>query len=108
MEVPFIKVKLIYVSSDKDQLLEVILLTISKYSIGERKVAIIGVGFVGASIPPMEGEYGVEGVSMSLPSIIGVNGVEKRLIEHWALDEIAAFKRSSGMLKEVLQMLAEK
>jgi len=44
---------------------------------------------------------------MSLPSIIGVNGVEKRLIEHWATNELTAFKRNSEKLKEALK-LAEK
>lgn len=56
---------------------------------------------------PMQGEYGVEGISMSIPSIIGVNGVEKRLIEHWATNELIAFKRNSERLKEALK-LAEK
>ena len=32
---------------------------------------------------PLQGEYGIENVAVSLPSIIGVNGVEHRLQEHW-------------------------
>lgn len=50
---------------------------------------------------PLQGEYGIEGVSMSLPSIIGVNGVEKRLKEHWSDGEYNAFKESANRLKEI-------
>jgi len=68
--------------------------------------AILGQHITVASVSiPMNGEYGVEGVSMSLPSVVGVNGVEKRLIEHWDKSEIAAFIRSADKLKEVLELI---
>lgn len=51
---------------------------------------------------PLQGEYGVEGISMSVTSIIGVNGVEKRLIEHWTDDEISQFQFCAGKLKKYL------
>ena len=32
---------------------------------------------------PLQGEYGIRDVAVSIPSIVGVNGVEHRLEEHW-------------------------
>lgn len=42
-----------------------------------------------------QGEYGIEDVCLSVPSIIGVNGVEKRLEERWAEEEFLAFRQAS-------------
>ena len=49
---------------------------------------------------PLEGEYGIDGVALSLPSILGVNGVEKRLVESWNDMETAAFIRSAETLRQ--------
>lgn len=50
----------------------------------------------------LEGEYGVNNVALSLPCIIGSNGVEKRIIERWADNELKLFKDSEKRLKSVL------
>lgn len=52
---------------------------------------------------PLEGEYGVTGVALSVPSIIGVNGVEKRLEERWNDEELDAFRKASLALKNQCQ-----
>ncbi len=52
-----------------------------------------------------EGEYGIEDVCLSVPSIIGVNGVEKRLEERWAENEFQAFRQAAKKMKHVLEAL---
>ena len=47
---------------------------------------------------PLCGEYGISGVALSLPSIIGANGVERRLEEHWSDKEIDAMRCSAKKL----------
>lgn len=54
---------------------------------------------------PLEGEYGIEGVALSLPSIVGVNGVEHRLEEKWTKDERHKLILSANILKETLKKL---
>ncbi len=51
---------------------------------------------------PLEGEYGIKDVSMSVPSIIGVNGVEMRLEEKWSKEETEAFIKSANKLREII------
>ena len=53
----------------------------------------------------LKGEYGVDGVSLSVPSIIGVNGVERRLEERWTDEEYKQFKESADRLKGFLEQL---
>ncbi|MBQ6621437.1 MAG: L-lactate dehydrogenase [Mogibacterium sp.] len=48
----------------------------------------------------LHGEYGVSDVAMSVPSIIGVNGVEKRLEETWTDFEKERFYAAAEVLKE--------
>lgn len=48
---------------------------------------------------PLEGEYGLEGVSISLPSIIGVNGVEMRLEEKLTDTEKGLLHKSAEKIK---------
>ena len=48
---------------------------------------------------PFQGEYGLDGVSLSVPSIIGANGVEKRLEENLYADEEIKFKKSAKRMK---------
>ncbi len=50
----------------------------------------------------MSGEYGIDGVAMSVPSIIAVNGVEKRIEERWSEGELAAFNDAAAKLKNRL------
>ena len=54
---------------------------------------------------PLEGEYGIEGVALSIPSIVGVNGVEHRLEEKWLKEERAKLQHSAEILKERLRTL---
>lgn len=51
---------------------------------------------------PLEGEYGVEGVALSVPSIIGVKGVEKRLEERWNDEELETFRKAGNKIKAIL------
>lgn len=51
---------------------------------------------------PLEGEYGVRNIALSLPSIIGVNGVERRLRERWSDDEFNSFKSNAESLKQII------
>lgn len=52
-----------------------------------------------------QGEYGIEDVCLSVPSIVGVNGVEKRLEEKWEEEEFQAFRRAAEKMKKVLKTL---
>lgn len=54
----------------------------------------------------LTGEYGIHDVALSVPSIIGVNGVERRLEENWSEDEIAAFRQSAVTIRGKLDELA--
>lgn len=51
---------------------------------------------------PLQGEYGVEGVSLSVPSIIGVNGVEKRIEEKWTTQEYNNFLGAAEKIRSFL------
>ncbi len=51
---------------------------------------------------PLQGEYGIRDVSLSIPSIVGVNGVEHRLEEHWTEEERERLFHSGEVLKETL------
>ena len=53
----------------------------------------------------MRGEYGVSDVGLSVPSILGVNGVEKRLEEEWAQEELTLFRQAADKMKGVLKTL---
>ena len=54
---------------------------------------------------PLEGEYGIDDVAISIPSIIGVNGVEHRLEEKWHDEEINKLIYSANKLKHTLANL---
>ncbi|MBE6589659.1 MAG: L-lactate dehydrogenase [Ruminococcaceae bacterium] len=51
---------------------------------------------------PLQGEYGIRDVSLSLPSIIGVNGVEMRLEENWQEAEYKRLQESAEKLKATI------
>lgn len=55
----------------------------------------------------LKGEYGVTDVALSMPSIIGVNGVEYRLKDNWLPGEIAAFRSSAITLKNKIDELGD-
>lgn len=50
----------------------------------------------------LRGEYGVDKLALSVPSIIGVNGVEKRLEEHWSDFELKRFGEVASQMKTLL------
>lgn len=54
---------------------------------------------------PLQGEYQIENVSLSLPSIVGVNGVEHRLEEKWHREERFKLQQSAEILKNTLDKL---
>lgn len=54
---------------------------------------------------PFEGEYGIKGVAISVPSIIGVNGVERRLEEKIDEEETKKLIASAEKIKDTLNSL---
>jgi len=54
---------------------------------------------------PLQGEYGIRDVAVSIPSIIGVNGVEHRLEEHWTDQERALLKASADTIRSKLDSI---
>jgi malate dehydrogenase len=53
----------------------------------------------------LEGEYGVEGVFIGVPVVLGSNGVEKILEIKMAAEEKELFQKSAGIYKENLKHL---
>jgi L-lactate dehydrogenase len=51
----------------------------------------------------MHGEYGIEDVVLSMPAIIGKNGLESRIAIELSAEEQAKLKESADTLKEVLK-----
>lgn len=56
---------------------------------------------------PLQGEYGIEKVSLSIPSIVGVRGVEHRLEETWSDRETEMLRMSADTLNGKLRELEE-
>ena len=50
----------------------------------------------------LHGEYGISDVSLSVPSIIGVNGIDRILEERWAESEYSRFYQSAQNQKSVI------
>lgn len=50
-----------------------------------------------------DGEYGIQDVCMSLPSVIGLEGVKNRMIPDLNDEEIEGLKNSAGILSESLE-----
>ena len=63
----------------------------------QRTVLTVGV--------PMRGEYGVEGMAMSLPDVVGRKGAEEVLTIAMRDDEVRAFQRSAQALEDHLAEL---
>lgn len=53
----------------------------------------------------LTGEYGIENVALSLPSIVSSNGVERRITECWNDEEFKKFKASQRQLADMLKYL---
>ena len=53
----------------------------------------------------MQGEYGIKDVAISVPSIVGVNGVERRLEENLRASELKNLKKSADKMRETLKTL---
>ena len=54
---------------------------------------------------PMQGEYGISDVAISVPSIVGVSGVERRLEERLTRGELQNLRRSAAKMRETLDKL---
>ena len=52
----------------------------------------------------LQGEYGLSGVAISLPSIIGVAGVEQRLEEKWTHHEYEMLEKSAAKMQEAIRI----
>ncbi len=50
----------------------------------------------------MYGEYGISDVALSMPAIVGKNGVETRVPIPLSMDELERLQRSASMLRDVL------
>lgn len=53
----------------------------------------------------LQGEYGIKNVTISIPSIVGVNGVEHRLEERWTDEECQLLRVSADKISSVLQQI---
>ena len=53
----------------------------------------------------MHGEYGIEGISLSMPAIVGADGLENKVPIELNEDEIKALQESAKTLKEVVDGL---
>lgn len=54
----------------------------------------------------LTGEYGINDVAISVPSIVGVNGVERRLEEKLSGEELIKLKKSADKMRETLESMA--
>lgn len=54
---------------------------------------------------PLAGEFGIDGVPLSMPSVIGGCGVEHRIEERWTQEEMDLFLRSAEKLRRVIETL---
>ncbi len=52
----------------------------------------------------LQGEYGLSGVAISIPSIIGVAGVEQRLEEKWTHHEYEMLEKSAAKMEEAIRI----
>lgn len=54
---------------------------------------------------PIRGEYGIRGVSLSVPSVVGPGGVQQRIREKWTQEEHKSFLDAAEKVKSVLDRL---
>ncbi len=57
---------------------------------------------------PLQGEYGLEKLSLSMPSIVSSCGVQNRILGAWTKKEEAAFLQAGAKMNHVLKSLSEK
>jgi L-lactate dehydrogenase len=50
----------------------------------------------------IHGDYGIEGVALSLPTVVGQNGMDVRVPIHLNEEEIEQLRSSAKVLKETL------
>ena len=50
----------------------------------------------------LTGEYGINGVALSLPTVVGMNGIEKILPVEFTPGELEKLKNSAEVLKQIL------
>lgn len=55
---------------------------------------------------PLQGEHGVRGVSLSVPSVVGPAGVQQRIRERWAPEEYRAFFDAVETVRTAMGKLA--
>lgn len=53
----------------------------------------------------LDGEYGISDVAISVPSIVGVNGVERRLEEKLTSEEIQRLQMSASKMRDTLDSI---
>lgn len=53
----------------------------------------------------LQGEYGINDVAISVPSIVGVNGVERRLEEKLSDEELRKLRTSASKMRETLDSI---
>ena len=53
----------------------------------------------------LEGEYGIEGVALSVPAVVGRDGVEYRVPAPMSEGELSALRESAATLKEVIDQV---
>lgn len=56
----------------------------------------------------MQGEYGIKDVAISVPSIVGVSGVERRLEEHLSGEELDNLRASAAKMRKTLDSIEDK
>lgn len=53
------------------------------------------------------GKHGIEGVAVSIPSVVGPAGVSKRIHDEWNVEERAAFYKSAAVVKGILESVKD-
>jgi L-lactate dehydrogenase len=53
----------------------------------------------------MHGEHGIEGIVLSMPCVVGSNGIETQIPIVLSDEEIAKLQASANVLKEILASL---
>ena len=54
---------------------------------------------------PLMGEHGCKGVAVSVPSVIGISGVQQRIREKWTPEEYRGFFDAVEKVRDVLKMI---
>ena len=53
----------------------------------------------------MEGEYGISDIALSMPAVVGAEGIEYKVPAPFSEDEQARLRESADMLKGVIEKL---